>query len=256
MMYSCWPSDETPPSSDCPRSDSCAAVDTDGATECSPASPASHGGTPAVEADNSSAHDAEPAEAVDGAAVGVAGVGGEDAGEALGDAGEVHGDAGEDLGDVGERQCTPCGRSLPEKAFYPSAVRRNVHRCRACSNRTIAKAAQKARKRNPHLRSVSEVQRRVRKAYGESTPAWVGVKGVVQSVMERCDWRSAFSGDKRALTLMPSDAVGIKLAAWHPSDTVCATEAEAAAFWLDRQHRSTAVTAIEAPGNTDAADEA
>lgn len=123
--------------------------------------------------------------------------------------------------------CIPCGKDLPLTEFYPSAINNNVKRCKKCANAQVYSSCKRQRARNPRLRFVAGVQKRVRAACGEKTPSWIGTAGAVQSLLEAAGWKSALSGAMRQLTLIQRDT---SLGEWEPQQSVCVTTDEALLF--------------------------
>jgi hypothetical protein len=120
--------------------------------------------------------------------------------------------------------CIPCGKDLPLNAFYASAIKRGLKRCRRCANTQVYASVKKGNARNPRRPFVYAVKRRVRDAYGDDTPSWISTTGVVQAIMEAAKWRSKYSGSVQNLTLMQKDKTPGK---WMPHESVCLTVDEA-----------------------------
>jgi hypothetical protein len=133
--------------------------------------------------------------------------------------------------------CKPCGKDLPLNAFYASALKHKLKRCRRCANAQVYASLKRGNARNPRRPFVYAVKRRVRDAYGDDTPSWIRTTGVVQSIMEAAKWRSKYSGSVQNLTLMQKDRT---LGKWMPHESVCLTVDEARIAREIDQHRKAA----------------
>jgi hypothetical protein len=143
----------------------------------------------------------------------------------------------EENGSPAQQFCKPCGKDLPLNAFYASAIKRGVKRCRRCANAQVYASSKKGNARNPRRPLVYAVKRRVRDAYGNDTPSWIGTTGVVHAVMEAARWRSKYGGSVQNLTLMQKQG---SLGEWMPHESVCLTVDEARIAREVNLHRATA----------------
>lgn len=156
--------------------------------------------------------------------------------------------------------CTPCKKFLPETSFFPSNLRRHIHRCRmhtreasmASQRKHAAIAKQRKKATGVHLgvRSWRKVARRVitlmRSKHSLSSsassttrspghapppdlPDWLSDIRVVAAIVERFEGQSALSGQKRGLVLVPYAHLTSRGAhAWETYDSVLVTCGEAA----------------------------
>ena len=105
--------------------------------------------------------------------------------------------------------CVQCRKFLPEAAFYPSNLRRRIHRCREHTS-LAAKASHRRRQSQqaqPHegseadTASWSKVARRVvtlmrsisKRTNEKVSPSWLNDTHVVESIAARCGGKSVVS---------------------------------------------------------------
>lgn len=149
--------------------------------------------------------------------------------------------------------CVQCRKFLPETAFYPSNLRRRIHRCRE-HTRLAAKASHR-RQRDAAKVNVKQtasagrvswrnVARRVatlmrsiskRSAVPQAPsqrlriPSWLSDTRVVTSIAARFHGKSVLSGYGRGLVLVPlAHATAQGEQAWEADDSVLVTLGEAA----------------------------
>lgn len=137
--------------------------------------------------------------------------------------------------------CVQCRKFLPETAFYPSNLRRRIHRCRE-HTRLAAKASHRRRQsQQPEAEadtaSWHKVARRVvtlmrsisKRENVKLSPSWLNDARVVESIAARCGGKSVVSGQTHGLVVVPiAHRDAIAEGVWEAEDSVLVTMGEAA----------------------------